>query len=205
MNPSEIWHHTPYAHHRAAIFKALQIDPRDPSAGFSCAQYRVVANEGVTYIAGAVGCPPHLDLERFKDWTPDAISDVILWNPRTNDVRILGEAKSQTVLIAPVHAETITVYQDARAFFRAWCERRAAHYVRHQGVISRQWLHPMPEPADSFIPGAFVCGSLSAVKGWHRLSDATLLPGPGCAEDELRKSVWRSADIPKVITRKAAA
>lgn len=204
MTPGDIWHSTPYSHHRKAIFKALRVDPSDPSAGFACACFRVIADDGVTYIAGAVGCPPHSDLERFINWTPDDISNVILWNPRTNDTRILGEARSQTVLISPESREgMITVYQDAFAFFRAWCERRAEFIVRRQGVITNGWLHPMPEPRDSFIPGALVVGDLAKVKEWPRLSEATLIPGPGVSEDDLKKSVWRSAEIPTVNMRHA--
>lgn len=203
MNPGAIWHSVPYGHGRASIFKALHIDPREPSAGFACACFRIVADDGVNYIAGAVGCPPHLDLERFQEWTPDNVSEVILWNPRTAELRVLGEAKSQTILIAPRHAEIITVFKDGYAFFRAWAERRAEFAARKQGVLNNAWVHPMPETSDSLIPGALIVGDTMAVKGWGALSQATLIPGPGVSEDELKKSVWRASDIPSVKTRAA--
>lgn len=206
MNPAAIWHNTPYTHHRKAIFKALRVDPADPASGFACACFRVIADDGVTYIAGAVGCPPHLDLERFKNWTPDDITDVILWSPRTNDLRALGEARSQTVLITPVASEnTIMVYADGFAFFRAWLEARAAYAVRKQGLISNAWVHPLPEPSDSFIPGALVIGDIAKVKEWPAIADASLIAGPGVTDDALRQSVWRAAHIPQVITRTAHA
>lgn len=202
MTPGDIWHSTPYSHHRKAIFKALRVDPSDPSAGFACACFRVVADQGVTYIAGAVGCPPHLNLEAFKDWTPDAISDVVLWNPRTNDLKALGEAKSQAVLIAPTSPhDPLTVYQDGFAFFRAWLERRSEFYVRNQMSIRQEWVHPNTEPSDSLIPGALIIGKASDIKHWPYLHDATLVAGAGCDESALKNSVWRSAHIPQVITR----
>lgn len=202
MTPGEIWYRTPYIHHRRAIFNALQVDGSDPSAGFACACFRSIADDGINYIAGAVGCPPHLDLDRFRDWTPDRIAHVILWHPKSNDVRELGEAKSQSILIAPtIPDETITVYADGFAFFRAWIERRAAHYVRNQMTIRKEWAHPTPETSDSLIPGALVIGNIASVKEWPAISESALIAGPGVTDDALRQSVWRSAHIPQVITR----
>ncbi len=169
--------------HRA-IYDAIQIDTTEPAAFYACYPFRIVQYEGATWIGGAIGCPRLMD--RPGAWGPTDVIDLILWNPKTGKSKVAGET---TFLCEPQPCEELTVYADPKAFFRAWAERRA------EAVMRRDMIPRMPDSDDSWLPGAFVTGSLARIRwpAWAR----TIRAGPGVDAKQLRSSVLRNS--PRVI------
>ena len=199
------WAAVPFQHHREHILKALKIDKAEPSALYSTAALRVIADEGVTWIGGAVGCPPSLNIAQVMDWQIDDISDVILWNPRSNECQVMGEAKGQATLTLPYPMpDHLTVYGDPFSFFRAWAERRAKTFGRHQSRKGRKWAHGAAEPLDGGLPGALIVGDQGRIT-WRDLSAQTISAGPGVDRDELNRAVFRAAKLPRVLPLRKAA
>lgn len=178
-----------------AIDKTLRIDPNDPATPYARLPFRLVADQGSNWIAAATHICPVLDPSAH--WHPDIIGDVILWNPRTNDVRVMGEAISQSLVIGPDRADALTVYRDPFPFFRAWIETRAATWGRYMAMRDRKWQHGVNEPRDGGLPGALAIGDIATIKRWPDAS--TMIAGPGVDADALRRSVWASHNVPRVI------
>lgn len=172
-----------------AIMRALRIDRDQSGSSYACDAFRVVADDGHNWIAGAVGAPPSL---ARSTWLPADISDVILWNPRTNETRVLGD-RDPTV-IAP-YDDVITVYADGYAFFRAWADARAEVWGRAVARRDNKWVHPVTEIAT--VPAAIVIGDIAKVRRWPNAT--TLIAGPGIDADALRRSVWDSYNVPRVV------
>lgn len=195
---AETWARAPFSYHRATILKLLRIDPTDRVAHFATAPFRIVQDDGCAWVAGAVGCPAHIDADAIATWTPRRIRSVILWNPKRDELRVMGEAASQASLILPDDCQTLTVYADGFSFFRAWAERRAEHAVRAVHVAGRAFTARVVEPADSLIPGALAIGDFEKLP-WRQAEAETILPGPGVDPETLRKAVWRAYSVPRVI------
>lgn len=196
-SPGSVWMRAPYERGRASICRALQIDRAEPTAAYATLPFVVLEDEeGETQIGGAVGMYPAFSV---GDWTTADITDVILWNPRTNLVRIMGEARSASCIVLPdqVPADRLTIYGDGFAFFRAWADNRA--YVAALAVARAKgkWVHNVVEPTDSGIPGALAIGDLNKL----RIADIdtrVLVAGPGIDAAKLKSALFRSANLPRV-------
>ncbi len=177
MKAGRAWLQANWPANRATICRALKIDPNEPGATYATGPFAIMSEDGANWIAGAVGI-----WRAFKpgDWSVDDISDVILWNPRTGEVRLLGDEGA--VLIVPDRPEPrLTVYADGFAFFRAWADRRAETLAR----------------IDSDIPGALAIGDLKDIN-WRETGASVLVAGPGIDAKKLNSAVIRSARLPRV-------
>lgn len=197
-NAALAWANADLRTNRTDILKALRIDPSDRTALFASMPFRVVADQGERFIGAAIGCPPHLDADAMRAWSPNDIRDVLLWSPKRGTVRVMGEA--QPVLVLPDDRGTVTLFADPFAFMRAWVERRAAAMVRKLHVT--RWQTHTREPGDSYLPGALAIGDLARMHLGTADVEA-FVPGPGVAPDALRQAVYRSARMPRVIAAPA--
>lgn len=196
-SPGAVWMRARYERGRASICRALHIDRSEPTAAYATLPFAIVEDEeGETQIAGAIGIYPAFSV---GDWTSVDISDVILWSPRTNRVRIMGEARSASCLVLPaiIPTDRLAVYGDGFAFFRAWADNRA--YIAALAVerAKGKWVHGVIEPADSGIPGALAIGDLNKM----RIADIdthVLVAGPGIDAAKLKSALFRSANLPRV-------
>lgn len=198
MSAARSWHAVPFEHGRTAIFNALRIDRSELSAAYATAAFRIVMDDGINWIAGAIGCQPCLDIDRLLNWYPDDITSVILWNPKLNEVRIMGEAKTQPMLVhGSLPHDELTIYGTGFPFFRAWADQRAATFERYRANLTKQWKHKTSEPVDGDCPGALAVGNLDKIT-WRELNVPLLNAGPGIDAKALSNAVYRAARIPRV-------
>ena len=193
--PAKQWEDANYSTGRASIVRLLGLDD-EPSAAYASAPFKTfVDGDGRSWIAGAVGCPPHLDTVRLGRWRHLDITDVILWDPRSGDTEIAGEHHSASGLLLPSNQDDcLTVFAEGGAFFRAWAERRArlGELAKHAPVA---WVHPVAEASDSELPGALVIGSLDDIQ-WRGVTSPVVVAGPGTTPANLRVAALRAARLP---------
>lgn len=192
MKAGRAWLAANWSAKRATICRALKIDPAEPGASYATGPFAIMQEDGASWIAGAVGIWRAFDP---TNWSVDDISDVILWNPRTGEIRILGD--TSPTLITPDRPEPrLTVYGQGFAFFRAWADRRAEILARIR-IAHESHRVTGSEPTDSGIPGALVIGDLAKIE-WRNLGAAVLVAGPGTDARKLNRAVIRSARLPRI-------
>jgi len=197
-HPARAWSATPYARGRASIWRALKIEPSDRFAGYATSAFRILNTaEDETWIAGVIGAPPCFDVKRLLAWDHTQIRDVVLWNPRTGALRMLGQPSLAPDLIAPDDSTArIMVYGEGFAFFRAWADKRAT--TAEAITAARLNRHIVPvEPADSDIPGALAIGDINKLD-WLGLQATVIVAGPGIDPQKLNRAIFRSARLPRV-------
>jgi hypothetical protein len=177
----------------------------EAGSGYAAAAFKIIVDGGVHYIAGAVGCPPHLNVDAVINWHPFDISDIILWDPLTDECRVMGEAKSATRIVMPYNVDArLDLYHAAQPFrfFRAWAERRAVFWEQNRRRLSDAWASTSYEPHDSNIPGAFVQGDINKVQ-WALIDTSFIRADESIDPKALKRAIYRAKRIPE-ITRLAA-
>ncbi len=194
--PGNIWFGAPAKRNRKPILSALRIDPADPTAAFATFPFRVLTtSDGRHWIGAAVHPPCTVNPTPFSEID---ITDVILWNPKTGELQLLGDDRP-TIIGPDDPGDCLTVYGDGYAFFRAWAEARSEIAQRHMSARAGNWAHPIPTPADGAIPGALVIGDVA--KAPIPLDIPILEAGPGIDPAQLTKAIYRRANLPRVQTR----
>jgi hypothetical protein len=207
MTPGQAWLNASYEAGRASITKALRMDRSERHAPYATLPFVILEHEDAKWIAGAVGIYPAFTT---APWSTDDISDVILWNPRTDKIRILGEAASQSIAILPagrsLETETLTIYASGFEFFRAWADRRSITAAMIETARASNHVIIPAEPRDSDIPGVLVIGDLAKIT-WRDVPAQNLIAGAGVDETKLRNAIFKSARLPRVMsnTLRAAA
>lgn len=192
MKAGRKWLSTNWSANRATICRALKIDPAEPGATYATGPFAIMAEDGANWIAGAVGIWRALDP---LPWSVDDITEVILWNPRTGQVRFLDDVGPGVVIPAKPE-QRLTVYADGFAFFRAWADRRAEILARIR-IAHEGHRVTAVEPLDSAIPGALAIGDLAKIH-WRDIGASVLVAGPGVDAKKLNRAVIRSAHLPRV-------
>lgn len=188
------WLAADWSRNRTAIYRALRIDPNEPDVAYATGPFTLLTTGGGEHrwIAGAVGIwralSPH-------GWTPDDISDVILWNPRTGAVQLL-DGDGPTLIMPHRFEPRLTVYVDGFAFFRAWADRRAATLTSLRAA-SKAHRVADAEPRDSDIPGALAIGEMKDID-WCGTGASILVAGAGVDPKALNRAIIRSARLPRV-------
>lgn len=181
---------------RASIHRLLALTG-DPAAIYAAAPFRSwTDDDGRAWIAGAIGCPPYFDNDAALRWEHLDITDVILWDPRTNEARIAGEHASTSVFVMPEQPDPrLTIWGDCGAFFRAWAARRVRTgklwIMRARG----EWQHPIDEPADGNLPGGLLIGDAFRAR-WPVTDSTTIVAGAGLSATELHAAAFRAARLP---------
>jgi hypothetical protein len=202
-HPARAWAEVPYKRGRGAIFKALRIDPTEPLAGYATNAFRILeTGEGEAWMAGAVGCPPSFNISAVLSWDHTAIRDIILWNPRTGALRVLGEP-DPTLIMPDADDGRVTVFGEGFAFFRAWADRRAENGTRIVAALRSRHAAITSEPADGGLPGVLAIGDLNRMP-WTLVGATTLVAGPGVDAAKLRSAIFHAARLPRVEERLAA-
>jgi hypothetical protein len=181
---------------RASICRALRIERTEPTAPYATFPFTVLETDGGEHrwIAGAVGIwSPFTS----SDWSADHVREVILWNPRTGELRLLGDDLAGATAILPDRPDArLTVYADGFSFFRAWADRRAEQYQRMRLAIEHHRV-TQAEPTDSGLPGILAIGDVATID-WSDIGAAVLVAGPGVDPKALNRGVIRSARLPRV-------
>lgn len=196
--PARAWSESWSVADRPVICRHLRIDHADPLALYATFPFRIIRPDGERpWIAAATGCPRVFDARSLSSWEHFDIHDVILWNPRSGEVRVAGDPGASLVECADYDGGRHVIYADGFAFFRAWADRRA---MIGAGIMTaRQSKHAIipSEPADNGMPGTLVIGDLNKVH-WRDLSATVLVAGPGIDPAALNRAVFRAARLPRV-------
>ena len=190
-SPQNRWYYSNPTASRESILRLLNVQDQ-PRASYATAPFRRVHEDGQDWIGGAIGFPfvqKHFDLAPQLD-----ITDVILWNPKTGETRLSGDAPRQSCLAKPYILEDRTsVFGDTRAFFIAWAWRRIRTAERNEKLKP----HPVAEPLDGNLPGILVIGDIAKTR-WHDVRCAKLLPSVGVRPEALSAAVAASYHLPAV-------
>lgn len=195
-SPGRRWESIDPAAGRSSIVRLLGLE--DHAARYYAADAFKVwrDDDGRDWIAGAVGSRPWSDADRLAGWYHLDIRDVILWDPRTNDARIVGEHSSVSAFIMPDHATTkLRVWGDCGAYFRAWASARAAIGVLMHRRSSGEWKHPIAEAADGGLPGALLIGDYNRAR-WPCVGTTNIVAEAGVSVAELHFAVARATGMP---------
>ncbi len=178
---------------QASIRRLVGVEGHD-KAFYGADPFRTVHHEDRDWIAAAVPPVPALS-DRIVGWCHLDIAELILWCPRTGDVRLWGTPTDHAELLTPnVVDDDLAVYADPAAFFRDWAARRIDALERCQatpGIRPNDW-------PDGFMPGAFVVGDLGRLS-WRDPGARRIVAGPGCAADDLRACAMRAARLPAFV------
>ena len=193
--PGRRWDKLDHGVGRASITRLLGMEG-DAGAYYATAPFRSwIDDDQRPWIAGAIGAPPIFG-DAAMSWLHLDIREVILWDPRANEVRLAGEHASYAGFVMPDHAPVrLTVWGDGRAFFRAWAAARAQQFKVLQAAARGEWKHPAAELPDSGLPGALLIGSIGRAR-WPSCDAETVIAGPGLAAGELQAAAIRAANLP---------
>lgn len=194
--PGKRWDDCDPAIGRASITRLLGVVDL-PGAAYATAPFRTwTDDDGVDWVAAAIGTPQCLDADAAGRWMHLDVRDVILWNPRTNAAQLAGEHRSVSTFVMPDHSgPELTVWGDCAAFFRAWAARRLETTRLSIMQASGSWAHPVLEPADGNMPGALLIGSVDAAR-WPGTSATSVVAADGVDSEDLYACALRAAGVP---------
>lgn len=189
--PQNRWYKADVSASRDSIVRLLNVQGQ-PRAAYATAPFRRVHEDGQDWIGGAIGYPftqKHFDLAPQLD-----ITDVILWNPKTGETRLSGDARGQSCLLKPYILEDRTsVFGDTRAFFIAWAWRRIRTAERREKLKP----HAFAETLDGDLPGILVIGDIAKTR-WSDVHCAKLHPSVGVRPDAISAAIAASYHLPAV-------
>lgn len=196
-SPGKQWDALDHSKGRDSIKRLLGV-AGDPAAIYASIPFKAWTDEddGRAWIAGAIGVRPMFDADAARRWEHLDIRDVILWDPRTNEVRLVGEHRTHSAFVLPDTPDArLKVWGDPAAHFRAWASQRARTWALCRAKTAGQWKHPASEPADGGLPGALLIGSIDRAR-WPDSGASTVISGPGLTAAELHMAAVRAANLP---------
>lgn len=202
--PAKAWADADPAVGRASI--AALVGLKDHAAAwYATMPMRHIRYEDRDWIGGALGSERLLAWKQQDAgyrWCHLDIVDVILWDPATNEARVMGEHISSPRIVMPARTDTLYVFGSAAAFFKAWAKRRVDALMHHQSMHRDFGPHDF-EDTHNEAPGALIVGDIARAV-WPSCDAATLIPAAGCEPAALQDCIMRSAGLPTIQTRKAA-
>jgi len=196
--PANRWYKLPYDTGRESIHRLLGVGEHAARVYAAAAFKAWSDDDGRFWIAGAVGAPPIFGTPReLNDWRHLDIRDIVLWDPRTNEGRLVGEHHSTALIVLPDLLDTsVTVWGDAGAFFKAWAAKRARFGEVRRVTAARKGAAQLTEPSDGGLPGALVIGDIGRLH-WPHVAVETVHAGPGMTPAELHFAAVRAASLPR--------
>lgn len=190
--PGKLWWQLDHMDGRAAIYKALRIDPADHGAAYALVPFRVYRSPetGKASVLAAYPAPRAFDLEA-NDWLD--VATVIAWNPVKDTARVLGDATPQ--LVGALDDDANAIFASPRAFFQAWAQRRAAFAVSRQTARQKAW-HAIPAERDE-VPGALMIGTPAAIR-WNPAALPAHIECRGIDPAQINRAILRAARLPRV-------
>lgn len=202
--PAKAWADADPAIGRASI--AALVGLKDHAAAwYATMPMRHIRYEDRDWIGGALGSERLLawkQQDAGHRWCHLDIIDVILWDPATNEARVMGEHISSPRIVMPARTDTLHVFGSPAAFFKAWARRRVDALMHHQSMAAAHGALDF-EDTHNEAPGALIVGDIGRAV-WPSCDAATLIPAAGCEPAALQECIMRSAGLPTIQTRKAA-
>ncbi len=192
------------ADHHAAIFRALQIDPRDPVSLYATLMCRLMRIDGKPVIVVAYPCPrTFVETETFEESFPwMVIKDLIIWDPTSNQARPF-ETFNPGLKGAFPEGDVGKVYGDPKAWLQDWARSRAQWLIHRNAIAAQQWTKPPEEP--DHCPGVLMLGDPDKIH-WPAFEMPRNIEVIGAPAAQINKAIMRSAQLPRVRqTHRAAA
>jgi len=180
-SPRNTWN-SGQAHH-PAIYRALCIDPADPTAAYAVLHLRLVRIAGAHLIAAAWPVPAI-----YEDHL--GIDTVLLWNPVDNTLIEMGDAEP---LFS--HGAVDTIYADPFEFMRAWAEQRSIFWARRQRIGADKWS-ARPDEITTKLPGAMLMSPADKVQ-WRGVNLAGAIDIVGDAAP-VKRAIMRELGPPRM-------
>lgn len=202
--PGKAWADADPAIGRASIARLTGIQDH-AAAWYATMPMRHIRYEDRDWIGGAIGSERLLawkQQDAGHRWCHLDIIDVVLWDPATNEARVMGEHISSPRIVMPARTDKLPVFGSPVAFFKAWVQRRIAALVRHQSMTASHGGLDY-EDTHNQSPGALIVGDI-AKAAWPACDASRIIPFTGCDPVALQDCIWRSAGLPTIETRKAA-
>jgi hypothetical protein len=178
---------------RAAIARALRIDPSDEAAHFALHPFRLLRIADQWHIIAAWPTPTAVPCAM----DPHDIEAVIAWNPDTNATEVLDDPGARLIgPYAPEFTEATPVYGQALPFFQAWARNRA-RWWGFRKTFRNHWTKPPEEP--DLAPGLLLIGQLDRVA----LSPSRFRPEIECVGIDpaaMNRALLRAARVPRART-----
>lgn len=175
-----------------AIYRALQIDPADPSSRFATGAFRLWQSpEGAWLVLAAHPAPRMcgpVDLDHL------GINTVLAWNPKTGDASILSDPAPQLFGAFTDQAKGM-LFANPRAYLRAWAEQRARFFVQCQSSAGKEWA-VRPVEYD-LAPGALMVGAVDDIR-WNPATLPAEVQCVGVAPAKINKAIFKAARLPFV-------
>lgn len=184
--PEKRWFEAPLD--RAPVYRALKIDPADPTAVYAVAPFRAYKNDdGQWRILAAWPTPAILDdaCDYF------GIEAVVSWDPLTDEAQVMGDTSAQ--LVGRLDDQAIQIHASPRAFFQAWAIRRAQFYASRKSM-SAHWTVP-PKERDE-VPGVLCVGPIDQIR-WSIADLPAQIECVGIDDRAVYRSVLRAVHLPR--------
>lgn len=200
--PAKAWANADPAIGRASIARLTGIQDH-AAAWYATMPMRHIRYEDRDWIGGALGSERLLawkQQDAGHRWCHLDIVDVILWDPATNEARVMGEHISSPRIVMPARCDVLPVFGSPVAYFKAWVQRRIRALMHHQSMAVTHGAFDY-EDTHNEAPGALIVGDIAAAV-WPACDASKIAPAAGCNPDTLRDCIMRSANLPTIITGK---
>lgn len=190
--PGKAWNAADFRIGRASIHRLLGIGV-EAGCAYASAPFRTIEHDGQSWIGGAIG-----EVVGNIRWTHLDIRDVILWNPRTGETRLFGDAPGQATLVRPDECGgDVAVYGDPQAYFAAWAARRLNTAKLMTAKARGTWAHPVAEPRDGNLPGILVIGAIDQPE-WSYVHARRLTADQSVNQHDLHRALSASRNMPLI-------
>lgn len=187
--PAKTWWRLPPL--APAVYRALKISSADLGAVYACSPFRLQKMEEGARILAAYPAPRVFD-EPDHHWL--GIATVIAWDPVTDRASIVGDDAPQ--IVGQLTDEANGLFSSPRAFFQAWCQRRAQFAVQRREARLGSWK-AIPKERDE-IPGGLVIGATSDIR-WQPSILPETIRCVGINPQVINKAILRAARLPRAL------
>lgn len=186
--PAKRWWNLDATH--AATARALRINPQDDGAAYALIPFRLARTPEGPRILVAHPCPRFF-APQDPDWL--GIETVLSWEPNSNTVQVEGDPSPR--LVGAWRDDATTLFNDPRAFFQAWAQRRAQFAIQREVYSGKSW-HTAPAECD-LAPGQLIVGDASKVR-WNPAAMPEHVECVGIDPRVVNKAVLRAAHLPRL-------
>lgn len=202
--PGRRWNNADPEIGRKSINRLLGVE-NHPESWFATIPFRSIEYQDTHWIAAAIGCHRILAWKAHASgngWCHLDIRAVLLWDPVTNSVRLMGEHASSSQVVMPAPVDTLAVFGSPATFFRAWAQSRIRALMLHRqsgdvnGIVDREDTH-------NEMPGALIVGDIEHAI-WPTCAAQRVVSVAGADPVALRQCIIRSAHLPSVVAGEMA-
>jgi len=171
-----------------SLAKVLNLDANDPMTGPAVYHMRLGKVDDVYQIVTPYPIP------NIEDGTHLDIDQVLLWNPKTNQISIMGDDTPQIF-----GAVTDKIYGDPKRFLQDWACNLAMQFTAHKSQRDQKWKSA-PQEVDC-CPGALIVGDLAKIR-WPLMDMPKRIECFDIDAKKVSSAILKSANLPWCIQGK---